>query len=204
MTTPTTNPSRATKHGTARLSDADPCCEEEALTRAKAGHEPAFAVLVRAHQASIFSLALRIVNDREQARDVAQESFIQLYRKLQDIESAHHLKFWLRKVAANLSIDRVRHVRRFEFTPLEEQAEKLAAAPDGESILQSQLLALVRELPPSPRAVMLLRYQEDLDPIDIARALEMPVNTVKSHLKRSLTFLRERVLADGGPERLST
>ena len=52
---------------------------------------------------------------------------------------------------------------------------------------------LVAELPPAARAVVVLRYQEDLDPVDIARTLEMSINTVKSHLKRSLTLLRARV-----------
>jgi RNA polymerase sigma-70 factor (ECF subfamily) len=55
------------------------------------------------------------------------------------------------------------------------------------------LSALLQNLTPDARAVVLLRYQEDLDPTDIARTLDMPVNTVKSHLKRSLESLRERL-----------
>ena len=51
----------------------------------------------------------------------------------------------------------------------------------------------MRQLPAAPRAVLLLRYQEDLDPTEIARILSMSVNTVKSHLKRSLSLLRERL-----------
>jgi RNA polymerase sigma-70 factor (ECF subfamily) len=57
------------------------------------------------------------------------------------------------------------------------------------------LRELIGELPASARAVMLLRYQEDLDPLEIARTLDMPINTVKSHLKRSLAALRERLSA---------
>ena len=60
-------------------------------------------------------------------------------------------------------------------------------------MLQRQLRALIAQLPASARAVVLLRYQEDLDPSEIARTLEMPINTVKSHLKRSLEQLRERL-----------
>jgi RNA polymerase sigma-70 factor (ECF subfamily) len=52
---------------------------------------------------------------------------------------------------------------------------------------------LVGELSPAARAVVVLRYQEDLDPVDIASTLDMSINTVKSHLKRSLTQLRARV-----------
>jgi RNA polymerase sigma-70 factor (ECF subfamily) len=62
-------------------------------------------------------------------------------------------------------------------------------------LLQGQLRRLIAALPTSARAVMLLRYQEDLDPVEIARTLDMPVNTVKSHLKRSLATLREQIAA---------
>lgn len=54
------------------------------------------------------------------------------------------------------------------------------------------LRACISSLPPVPRAVLLLRYQEDLDPAEIAKVLDLPVNTVKSHLKRSLRKLREQ------------
>jgi RNA polymerase sigma-70 factor (ECF subfamily) len=53
---------------------------------------------------------------------------------------------------------------------------------------------LLGELPPAPRAVMVLRYQEDRDLAEIATMLDMPVNTVKSHIKRSLTTLRSRMI----------
>jgi RNA polymerase sigma-70 factor (ECF subfamily) len=55
------------------------------------------------------------------------------------------------------------------------------------------LQRLVAALPDKPRLVVTLRYQEDLEPAEIARVLDMPVNTVKSHLRRSLTLLREKV-----------
>jgi RNA polymerase sigma-70 factor (ECF subfamily) len=55
-----------------------------------------------------------------------------------------------------------------------------------------RLRSLVDALPPAPRAVVTLRFQEDLDPSEIARVLEMPVNTVKSHLRRALAVLRGR------------
>jgi RNA polymerase sigma-70 factor (ECF subfamily) len=55
------------------------------------------------------------------------------------------------------------------------------------------LRRLVATLPEGPRTVMILRYQEDLDPSDIAALLEMPVSTVKSHIQRSLALLREKL-----------
>jgi RNA polymerase sigma-70 factor (ECF subfamily) len=60
--------------------------------------------------------------------------------------------------------------------------------------MSRELTRLLGELPPHPRAVMLLRYQEDRDVAEIAEMLDMPVNTVKSHIKRSLTALRGRMI----------
>ncbi len=63
-------------------------------------------------------------------------------------------------------------------------------------VLERSLRTLLADLTPPARAVLLLRYQEDLDPVDIAKTLDMPVNTVKSHLKRSLETLRQGLPAE--------
>jgi RNA polymerase sigma-70 factor (ECF subfamily) len=60
-------------------------------------------------------------------------------------------------------------------------------------MLQETLRRLVASLPEAPRMVMVLRYQEDLDPLEIAETLSMPLGTVKSHLQRSLALLREKL-----------
>ena len=173
----------------------DPSSQDDALDRAREGEAAAFASLVRAHQTRVYSIALRMLSDREQARDLAQEVFLQLYRKLHGIESARHLTFWLRKVTTHLAIDRLRQHPQARFAPLDEGIEMESAVAEEDPLLQRLLRGFLGELPPAPRAVMLLRYQEDLDPTEIADALDMPVNTVKSHLKRSLAFLKEKLLA---------
>ncbi len=61
-------------------------------------------------------------------------------------------------------------------------------------LLQRHLRDLLSDLSPPARAVLLLRFQEDLDPTDIAQTLDMPINTVKSHLKRSLETMREKTI----------
>jgi RNA polymerase sigma-70 factor, ECF subfamily len=156
--------------------------------------EPEFAELVRRYQRTVYSIALRMLNDRHRAEDLAQEVFLQLYRSLEDIESDAHLAFWLRKVAVNRAIDRIRQEARYENEPLAEAATVADEVGDSDPLLQRRMAQLVSQLPPAARAVVVLRYQEDLDPVDIASTLDMPINTVKSHLKRSLTSLRARVL----------
>ena len=163
------------------------------LERASAGDTAAFAALVRRHQRSVYSLSLRMLADRFQAEDLAQEVFLQLYRSIRSVESETHLGFWLRRVTVNRAIDRLRREPPLSQAALSE-ADGLAAEPSEiDPILERRLRALLRELAPAARAVVLLRYQEDLDPTEIARTLKMPLNTVKSHLKRSLAALRERL-----------
>jgi len=167
---------------------------DELLTRASAGESAAFAALVRRYQRTVYSIALRMLSDRQRAEDLAQEVFLQLYRSMDSIDSDSHLAFWLRKVAVNRAIDRIRQEARHDSEPLTEAAAVVGEVGDADPLLQRRMAELVSQLTPAARAVVVLRYQEDLDPVDIASTLDMPINTVKSHLKRSLTILRARVL----------
>jgi RNA polymerase sigma-70 factor (ECF subfamily) len=169
------------------------CPRGDLLTQALAGERAAFAALVRRHQRVVYSLALRMLADRHAAEDLAQEVFLQLYRHLSAVSSEAHLAFWLRKVTMHRAIDRLRRTPRYESATLEEAAEAASETAQADPLLERRLRGLVAELPPAARAVVLLRYQEDLDPVEIARTLKMPLNTVKSHLKRSLAQLRERL-----------
>ncbi len=171
------------------------------LSRAAAGDASAFADLVRRYERTVFSLALRMLCDRHDAEDLSQDVFIRLYRQAPRVESDAHLGFWLRKVTANLAIDRLRRDRRIAAAPFGDAPEDTVGPGGPDPVLNRRVLGLVTELAPAARAVLLLRYQEDMDPADIAEALDMPVNTVKSHLKRALATLREQLgpaVDDGG------
>jgi RNA polymerase sigma-70 factor, ECF subfamily len=158
----------------------------------------AFAALVRQHQRLVFSLALRMLSDPHRAEDLAQDVFLQLHRKLAVIESAAHLMFWLRKVTTNLAIDRLRQEHRHEAVPLDDDPGVEYESREADPLLERRLRGYVGELSPAARAVVLLRFQEDLDPSDIAETLDMSLNTVKSHLRRSLEALREKFQGASG------
>jgi RNA polymerase sigma-70 factor (ECF subfamily) len=166
---------------------------DDLLARARAGEPAGFAALVRLHQAQVYGIALRMLTDSALAQDLSQEVFLQLHRNLASIESTQHLDFWLRRVTAHRAIDRLRQDRRVETTALDAVPELHAMEPEDDPLLRKHLDALIRQLAPMARAVLLLRYQEDLDPLDIANTLAIPVNTVKSHLKRSLSLLRRQL-----------
>jgi RNA polymerase sigma-70 factor (ECF subfamily) len=164
------------------------------LLRARAGDASAFESLVRMYQSSVFSIGYRMLNRRDAAEDLAQDVFLQLYRRLDSIESLEHCGYWLRRVAANLAIDWLRRAAHNTTQPLEAGAEVPAQQAEEDPLLNRELDRMLGELTPAARAVMVLRYQEDCDVAEIATALDMPVNTVKSHIKRSLTALRGKVI----------
>jgi RNA polymerase sigma-70 factor (ECF subfamily) len=151
-----------------------------------------FAQLVREHQAAVFSIALRYLRDRAAAEELAQDVFLQLHERMAEIQSAEHARYWLRKVAAHRAIDYGRRSRLRPQVGLDDAPEPQAPAPEGDPMLSARLRKLVDSLPEKPRMVMILRFQEDLDPADIAGILGMPLATVKSHLQRSLAMLREK------------
>jgi RNA polymerase sigma-70 factor (ECF subfamily) len=144
----------------------------------------------------VFSLAYHLLHDRAAAEEVAQEAFLALHRSLARIASPEHAVFWLRKVAVQRSIDEGRRRARRPVVALGDRTPVAADRP-ADPLLSQTLRRLVASLPDVPRSVMVLRYQEDLDPSEIAELLDMPVSTVKSHLQRSLALLREKLERKG-------
>jgi len=160
-----------------------------------------FDDLVREHQSMVFSMAYHFLRDRAVAEEVAQEVFLSLHRSLDRIESPEHALFWLRQATARRAIDETRRRKRRPQIPLDDVREPAAVAPRGDPLLGDLLRRLIATLAEDARMVMVLRYQEDLDPVDIATTLDMPVATVKSHLHRSLELLREKLARRGLGER---
>ena len=163
-----------------------------AFTRAREGDHEAFAVLVERHEAMVYSLAWNFFGDRSRAEEVAQDVFLQLYRNLHTIESDAHLLFWLRQVTTRRCIDVGRRAR-LKAVSLDDAGDLHADHRPADPLLDRRLKQLVDELPDTQRAVVTLRYQEDLDPSEICRIVGMPVNTVKSHLHRALQALRRKL-----------
>jgi RNA polymerase sigma-70 factor, ECF subfamily len=154
---------------------------------------PEFATLVREHQGLVFSIALNSLRDRAAAEELAQDVFLQLHQHMGEIRSADHAGYWLRKVTAHRCIDYARRSRLRPRMSLEDAPEPWVTQPESDPLLSEKLRKLVASLPEKARLVMILRFQEDLEPAEIAGILGMPVRTVKSHLQRSLAMLREKV-----------
>lgn len=160
-----------------------------------------FADIVRRYQSMVFSIAQHFLGDRSAAEELAQDVFLQLHGKLATLESEEHVKFWLRKVTAHRCID-YRRGRKPAQVSLEDAPEPESPAQSSDIFVAKRLQQIVASLPEKPRLVVILRYQEDMPPEDIARVLSMPVGTVKSSLQRSLALLRDKVTRTMGEVRL--
>ena len=160
-----------------------------------------FSDVVRNHQSMVFSIGLHFLRDRAAAEEIAQDTFLELHRHLGEIESESHAVFWLRKVASRKCIDAVRRRKLRAATALDSIPEPAAREHSTDPMLNRRLQQLIAALPERPRMMVVLRYQEELMPEEIARILEIPVGTVKSTLQRALGVLREKLNRLSGEDR---
>ena len=163
---------------------------DQTLHRAAAGDHESFAALIHEHQDMVFSIAWHFLHDRGRAEEIAQEVFLQLYRTLGGIESPAHLTFWLRRVTSNRCIDESRR-GRWRIVTLDEASDVAHDAEETDPLLGRKVGQMLQRLPAQQRLALTMRYQEGLEPSEIGAVLGMPLNTVKSHLRRGLAALRE-------------
>lgn len=179
------------------------------VERAQAGQHQAFRDLVEAHADRIFSYLHHLLGDREEAEDLAQETFVRAWQSLERFRGGAAFSTWLYRIATNLAIDAVRRRRRRGPTesldaPVETEDGEIrrqvvgrVAGPDEELAreeLQRAVWASVRELPPKLQPVVVLYDFQQLSYEDIARVLRIPLGTVKSRLFHARQQLK-RILA---------
>lgn len=176
----------------------------EAVRRAfRDGDPAAFERVLDRCQAPLFRMALRMAADAGTAEDLVQEALIRAYRKRGFYDPARPLEPWLYRTAMNVFLNAVSARRGPKAASLDAFAEgpEAVPAPDperdplarGDDV--ARVRALLPELPPEHRAVIALRYAEDLPVESVAEILGRPIGTVKTILFRTREFLRAR-LAD--------
>ena len=146
----------------------------------------------------VFSVALHFLRNRALAEELAQDVFLHLHQNLRAIESRAHLTFWLRRVASHRCIDQARRARLRPRVGLESAPEPAMARDDSDPLLAGLLQRLIAGLPERSRMIVILRYQEELEPAEIAEVLDIPIGTVKSNLHRALAVLRGKLDRVGG------
>lgn len=153
-----------------------------------------FRGIVERHQGRVFSIAFRILGESGVAEEVAQDVFLLLYRHLPRLASEEHVTAWVRRVACHRATDALRRRAARGDAAAEEYQDGMALRPVVRDMapLMNRVEQLLLTLPPQQRAVMLMRYQEDLEPEDIAVEMKMPLATVRSYLQRGVKMLRAK------------
>ena len=180
--------------------------DAELVRRSLAGDQRACRDLVRRYQRPVFSVLMRVVRRAEDAEDLAQETFVRMFRALDRYDPEIPFTAWLFTIATRLAIDQLRR-RRIQTVSLtvsepgssEERdldvvdpglrPDEITSNAEEERISQD----LIASLPEHYRVVVVLRHQQDLSYEEIAEALNLPLGTVKARIHRARALLKQRI-----------
>lgn len=170
--------------------------DAELVRRSLKGEMEAFATLVHRYQRRAYFVAYHVIGDQEEARDVAQEAFLRLYRSLASFDFGRNFYTWFYRIVANLAIDRLRKNGVLRTAPLDDVAQGVAAPHEaGEPAEGAERTAMVwavlDHLDSKFRAVLVLRDIHGLSCREIAPILEVTHATVRWRLHRGRCLFKD-------------
>jgi len=181
--------------------------DEELVTRALAGGREAFEALVRRHQRPLVNHLYRITGQREEAFDLAQETFIKVYQSLDAFDSRFRFTTWLYRIAFNCAVDHLRkkQPRTCSLSQERGDVEGSGEAPAVSGVeprpdevlqlreLEARIDEAIQALPPSYRQLILLRHRQHCRYDEIARITRLPMGTVKNRIFRAREILKDHL-----------
>ncbi len=165
------------------------------------GDQDAFAELVYTYQDAVYNLCYRLLSERTEAEDAAQEAFLRAYLNLQRYDPSRSFKTWLLTIASNHCIDRLRR-RRMQWLSIEDEMlpglslSSDEPEPEDAAMTKEQKTAiqgLLDQLNPEYRAAVVLRYWYDYSYSEIADILDTTESAIKSRLFRARQILAEKL-----------
>jgi RNA polymerase sigma-70 factor (ECF subfamily) len=172
------------------VSDRGETSDRELVGRFQAGDSEAFVELMRRHERRVYNIAFRMLGRQEDAHDATQDAFLSCYRHLASFRGDSAFSTWIHRIAVNACNDLLRKRSPMlslddelgpEPPPSPDHADQAAGATDVQRALM--------EVPPDFRVVLILHEVQDVPVEEIARALELPIGTVKSRLHRGRAAL---------------
>jgi RNA polymerase sigma-70 factor (ECF subfamily) len=183
--------------------------DQDLVRRAKDGDEAAFQELLERHQGRVYHHALRLMGNAQDAEEVLQDTFLQVYRNLGRFEERSRFSTWVYRIATNEALMRLRRASRTREVFLEDALGRDSDSPvesirdfsrsaleevEGRELL-GILGRLLAEMPEDHRAVFAMRDIDGLTNAEVAEVLETSVGAVKSRLHRARLYLRDRLSA---------
>jgi len=171
--------------------------EKSLIQQVQKGDLEAYGEIIRAYQDSVFSVCLRILGNTQEAEDLTQDAFLRAYRNISRYDPSRPFGPWMRVLAANLCYNHLKKAR-LEQTPLEDERDSIQedSRRGPEKILelsqeQQDLYHKIWQLPDNQRIALELRHFQGLSYQEMAEVLDLPLNTVRSHLYRARQKLAE-------------
>jgi RNA polymerase sigma-70 factor (ECF subfamily) len=180
----------------------------EWVRAALTGDQDAFAELVYTYQDSVYNLCYRMLGERTEAEDAAQETFLKAYLNLKRYDPERSFKTWLLTIASNHCIDRLRR-RRMKWLSIDDQLPPNVSLRSDEPEPEDAMLftqrsqavqELLDKLAPDYRAAVVLRYWYDYSYLEIADILDTTESAVKSRLFRARQMLAEKLKPQSAQE----
>lgn len=170
------------------------------------GDQNAFADIVSLYQHKLYQVCYRMLSNKQEAEDIAQEAFVRAYMNLHTFDQKRKFSTWLYRIATNLCIDRIRkkkpdyyldaEVGGTEGLDLYSQIATEDQLPE-ETLVQMELQERIQyeigRLPDKYRSVIVLKYIEELPLQEISDILDMPLGTVKTRIHRGREALRKQL-----------
>lgn len=176
------------------------CTDAILVRRTLVGDKRAYDVLVDRYYRPVYSVAYRMLNNCDDARDIVQEAFVRAYNSLERFRADANFQTWLFKIASNLCIDLIRSRRSKHAESLEEEINDPPAPRQFQPedvVIQGAVSEVVQqailELPERYRRAVILRHMVGMSIDEIAEMLSIPSGTVKTHLYRARAILRDRL-----------
>lgn len=173
--------------------------DRECALRTRRGDVQAYGELVRRYQASVFNVCYRLMGERRDAEDMAQEAFVRAYERLATYDVDRPFGPWMRRVAANLCLNRLSR-RDVVHVPLDEDHDhpdgRAGEARGGGENRAAGVRAALESLSPQQRIVIELRHFQDMTYEEISRATRLSVSQVKTHLYRGRRILARKLTRD--------
>lgn len=172
--------------------------DKELVLLASKGDIKAFEQLVFRYEKQIFGYVLRFINQKENAEDVTQETFIKIFRSLKTFDSEYKFKTWIYTVATNTVYDWLRKAKKSkEMFIIDDPNNGFETIDENDSynILENKELVdnALKNIKPVYQSVIVLFYRDGLIYEEIAEVLKVPLNTVKTYLSRAKKALREEL-----------
>ncbi|UUZ97648.1 RNA polymerase sigma factor SigW [Paenibacillus sp. P25] len=173
---------------------------------ARTGDRVAFEELVELYKDKIYHLAYRMLHNGHEAEEIVQETFLRVYTNLERYDESQKFSTWIYRIGTNLCIDRLRkrkpsysldaEMNDGEGTDWYSMLPSQEETPDEQLVLsetQTQIRESIDTSPEKYKAVVILRYLQDLSLQEISDVLSMPVTTIKTRLHRGRDFLRKKL-----------